>query len=122
MPAITDVSGKRSHGVMLKESAKATDPNDAGPRPTPSSVSHSHAPASAKASFQAASSVKPEARGARKVSHVHGANAADWTLPARGVPQPFQRSRNGSSPCLHASRTARAHGANCVTTSFRFEL
>ena len=51
-----------------------------------------------------------------------GEKAADWLFAASGVPHPFQRSRRGSAPSFHASRTASAQGSIWLATSFKYGL
>ena len=118
---MTDVWGKSSHGTIVKENAKTTAPNSAAVRERPSSASHSEAPPlSATNSFRATARLNALASGSAIMRNVKGKNAADWPLAASGDPQPFHRFRQGSEPSFHAIRTAFAHGAISVDTSFRF--
>jgi hypothetical protein len=51
--------------------------------------------------------------------NVRGKKAPDCPLAASGEPHAFHRFRQGSDPSFHAIRTAFAHGAISVATSFR---
>jgi hypothetical protein len=108
-----------SSGVIVIENAKAIAATSAETAETPSSRSHNQVPARARKSLAAMSKVNAGANGSTAIARVKGENAPDWPLAASGDPQPFHAFRKGSDPSLQAIRTALAHGANCVTTSFK---
>jgi len=67
-------------------------------------------------------SVKPRHNGKSRAARVTGKKAAETLLAASGVPQPFQRSRQGHEPSSQARRIASVHGAIWVTMSFMYGL
>src|SRR5439155_17501497 len=119
---ITEVYGKRSKGVIAKERPKDTAPKIALVRDTPASESQSHVPKSARNSLTATASVKARARGSANIRKVSGEKAADCALPARVMPQPYQRCRRGNDPSFQAICAAFAHGAIWVAASFKLAL
>jgi hypothetical protein len=115
----TDVWGKKSHCENVSESPNATAARTAERRLAPSSEAHSHIPDIASTSFATPVPRNAAVRGRISAGMLNGENAADWLLAISGVPHPFQTSRNGSAPDLHATRTASLQGTICVMTSSR---
>lgn len=115
--AIAAVIGKRIQAVIAIEKPNATAPKTAACRDTASSVSQSHIPQRQRKKRSPPSNERADSGGSSIAARVNGEYGADWPLPSRGAPHPFQRLRKGSEPSAHVRRTAALHGTIWCATS-----